>query len=108
MTASASAAARVAAARERQGWRLRGSGWTCNGEIDAGLTSRQLAFDERAANLLAHAYASGTLSARGRHRLLRVARTVADLAGHELIGEADLVAALSLRGGAAAGSDLAA
>jgi magnesium chelatase family protein len=58
--------------------------------------------------VLARAYASGTLSARGRHRLLRVARTVADLAGHERVGEADLVAALSLRGGASAGSELAA
>jgi magnesium chelatase family protein len=108
VTESASAAARVAAARERQGQRLRGSGWSCNGELDAGLTARQLAFDERAANLLARAYASGALSARGRHRLLRVARTVADLAAHELIGEADLVAALALRGGATAGSELAA
>jgi magnesium chelatase family protein len=108
VTSSASASARVAAARERQARRLRGSGWTCNGEMDPALTSRQIAFDERAANVLARAYASGALSARGRHRLLRVARTVADLAGHERVGEADLVAALSLRGGASAGSELAA
>jgi magnesium chelatase family protein len=97
-------------ARQRQRERLLGSGWTCNAEMDAGVMARQLAFDERAAARLARAYASGSLSARGRHRLLRVARTVADLAGHRLIGEADLVVALSLHSGrgGAAGSELAA
>jgi magnesium chelatase family protein len=108
VTDSAAAATRVTAARERQGRRLSGSGWTCNGEMDAGLVARHVVLDDGAARQLAGAYRSGALSARGRHRLVRVARTIADLAGRERISEADLVAALALRGGRAAGSELAA
>ena len=37
------------------------------------------------------------LSARGRHRVLRVARTIADLGGREQVSRADVLTALSLR-----------
>jgi magnesium chelatase family protein len=107
-TDSTAAASRVSAARERQRRRLSGSGWTCNGEMDAGLVARHIALDDGAASQLARAYRTGALSARGRHRLVRVARTIADLGGRERIGEADLVAALALRGGRPAGWELAA
>ena len=40
---------------------------------------------------------SGWLSARGRHRVLRVARTIADLAGRERVSREDMLLALSLR-----------
>ena len=53
--------------------------------------------DDRAASALAHAYAAGALSARGRQRVLRVARTIADLDRREGVSEADLLTALSLR-----------
>jgi magnesium chelatase family protein len=46
---------------------------------------------------LAHAYQYGRLSARGRHRVLRVAQTISDLAGRERVTRADLLLALSLR-----------
>ncbi|MBV9474291.1 MAG: hypothetical protein JO206_15095, partial [Solirubrobacterales bacterium] len=46
---------------------------------------------------LAHAYATGALSARGRHRVLRVARTVADLRRHERVTQEDMLTALGLR-----------
>jgi magnesium chelatase family protein len=107
-TDSASAAARVAAARERQRERLRATGWTSNGDMDAGVMARHLSLQDGAARALAMAYRSGALSARGRHRLLRVARTVADLAGREAIAEDDLAAALSLRGGRAGGAEMVA
>ena len=50
-----------------------------------------------AARLLARAYSGGKLSARGRHRVIRVARTVADLDGHETVRADDVLTALSLR-----------
>ncbi len=47
--------------------------------------------------LLAHAQSRLNLSARSYHRMLRVARTIADLAGLESIGTAQLAEALSYR-----------
>ena len=46
---------------------------------------------------LHHAYKYGWLSARGRHRVLRVAQTIADLAGRERVSRGDVLLALSLR-----------
>ncbi len=40
---------------------------------------------------LHHAYADGWLSARGRHRVLRVARTIADLGGRERLSREDIL-----------------
>jgi magnesium chelatase family protein len=56
-----------------------------------------LGLDGRAEAELAHAYKVGLLSARGRHRVLRVARTIADLAGRDGVTRADVLLALSLR-----------
>lgn len=94
---SATAAARVAEARERQLRRLEGSGTRCNGEMDGRLERRHVLLDEPAADTLGRAYAVGALSARGRHRVLRVARTIADLERRELVTQADVLTALSLR-----------
>jgi magnesium chelatase family protein len=49
------------------------------------------------ADLLAAKLRAGDLSARGLHKVARVARTVADLAGHERVGYAHVADALSLR-----------
>ncbi len=57
---------------------------------------------------LARAYAVGALSARGRHRVLRVARTIADLERHDRVTEADVLTALALRQHGAAEEMLAA
>ncbi|HEY1507803.1 MAG TPA: YifB family Mg chelatase-like AAA ATPase [Solirubrobacteraceae bacterium] len=88
---------RVADARERQRARLDGGGASCNGEMDARLVRRHVALDDLAEQALARAYAVGALSARGRHRVLRVARTVADLEHHQRVTHADLMTALGLR-----------
>ena len=57
-------------------------------------SARTTPYGERS---LAKAYAIGALSARGRHRVLRVARTIADLDEHEHVTHADVLTALSLR-----------
>ena len=96
-TDSARAGQRVAAARERQEARLQGSGARCNGEMDGRLVRAHVRVDDAAARTLARAYAAGALSARGRHRVVRVAQTIADLDQHDRVTEGDLLAALSLR-----------
>ena len=97
VTSSELARQRVAQARERQRLRLHGSPASCNGEMDSRAVRRHVKLDEHAGQALARAYAVGALSARGRHRVLRVARTVADLHGHELVSHDDLLTALGLR-----------
>jgi magnesium chelatase family protein len=96
-TSSERARARVAEARERQRARLNGSGASCNGEMDARLVRRHVRLDEVAEQALARAYTVGALSARGRHRVLRVARTVADLERHARVTHQDVLTALGLR-----------
>ena len=107
-TTSARARDRVAVARERQRRRLAGSAAGCNGEMDARLVRRHVHLEEGAERVLAQAYATGALSARGRHRVTRVAQTIADLEGHDRISQADALTALSLRQRSAAESALAA
>jgi magnesium chelatase family protein len=96
-TTSAAAALRVAEARARQAARLRGEGVSANGEMDTRQVSRYVTLAEPAARTLEQGYASGALSARGRHRILRVAQTIADLRGHDHVKEPDLLLALGLR-----------
>ncbi len=107
-TSSAQARGRVASARERQRHRLDGTAASCNGEMDARLVRRHVRLEEGAERVLARAYAVGALSARGRHRVVRVAQTIADLEGHDRIVEADVLTALSLRQRSAAETALAA
>jgi magnesium chelatase family protein len=94
---SAQALARVADARERQHRRLAGSRARCNAEMDVALLSRCVRLDEDAEVELGRAYAIGMLSPRGRHRVVRVAQTIADLAHRERISREDLLLAICLR-----------
>ena len=94
---SAQGSERVTLARERQHARLRGTGARCNGEMDARQVRIGVRLDEDAETELGRAYAAGMLSARGRHRILRVARTIADLAGRDPVAREDVLLALSLR-----------
>jgi magnesium chelatase family protein len=88
---------RVVAARERQQHRLAGHPETCNAQ----LTSRQIRdlgqIQPAALRLLNELYDRHTLSARGHTRLLRVARTVADLDGSEVVQAEHISVAASLR-----------
>jgi magnesium chelatase family protein len=96
-TTSELAQARVSEARERQRRRLAGTRAACNGEMDARVIDQRARVDAEGKALLATAYRSGSLSARGRHRVIRVAQTIADLAGRDRITGVDVLQALSLR-----------
>lgn len=85
---------RVATARERQEGRL-GPG-RCNAEMTPG-EARECALDDEAAALLAESYSRRRLSGRAHDRVLRLARTVADLAGSQAIGREQMARALQLR-----------
>jgi magnesium chelatase family protein len=91
---SAAVRDRVCAARERQEARL-GPG-RCNAEMTPA-EARECEIDPAAAALLADLYARRRLSGRAHDRALRLARTVADLAGTARIGEAEMAQAVQLR-----------
>jgi magnesium chelatase family protein len=92
--ASAAVRARVTAARERQERRF-GAG-RCNAEMSPG-EARGCALGDAAAALLAESYARRRLSGRAHDRVLRLARTIADLAGAEAIERDQMAQALQLR-----------
>jgi len=96
-TSSARAREIVAEARERQHRRLAATTATCNGDMDVSLIRTLVRLDGAAEDELGRAYEIGLLSARGRHRVIRVARTIADLGRRERISRGDVLTALSLR-----------
>jgi magnesium chelatase family protein len=94
---SAEVAARVRAARDIQTARYAEHGIRTNAEADGDLLDAVATPDEPGRRLLAQAAEAMRLSARGYHRILRVARTIADLAGSEGVGRVHVAEALSYR-----------
>jgi len=92
--------ARVLEARERQLRRLASVGIASNAEMDARTTRRQVSLADAASEPLADALDRGLLTGRGHDRSLRMARTIADLAGAERVGREHVSEALAYRVGA--------
>ena len=88
---------RVVAARERMCGRLASSGRCVNADLTVAEVKRFCAVDSETESLLAEAVQARRLSARGYHRVLRVARTAADLAGSDGVRAEDVTFALLLR-----------
>ncbi len=97
LTSSERARARVTEARERQAVRMREDGVSVNAHMDVPMLQRHARLDERGERMLRDAARTGLLSARGQHRVLRVARTIADLGGSERVRARDVGSALALR-----------
>ena len=94
---STQVAARVAAARAVQTLRYADHPVRTNAEADGELLDAVATPDDPGRALLAQASAAMRLSARGYTRILRVARTIADLAGAEQVGRLHVAEALSYR-----------
>jgi len=95
---SAVVAARVALARQRASGRWRDTPWSCNAQVPGpelrGATWRLPAVDIDPAH---EAFGRGRISARGVDRVLRLAWTLADLAGKDRPGRPEVLTALHLR-----------
>ena len=97
---SSEVAVRVAKARDRQRdrfARLGASHLTTNAAADGAVLDEIAKPDEAGLRILHDASDAMMLSARGYHRVLRVARTLADLDGEDRIGRLHIVEALSYR-----------
>jgi magnesium chelatase family protein len=88
---------RVLDARAAQGERYRGAPFRINGDLDGAAVRRYCPTTPEAARLLQRALTSLALSARAHDRILKVARTVADLAGAEKIDSTGMAEAVSYR-----------
>ena len=88
---------RVLAARERQVHRFAGTGLHFNADMAAGDVKRYCVLGEAELHYMERMFAALQLSARAYHRILKVARTIADLDGSDRIGEMHLAEAICYR-----------
>ncbi|GAA2318299.1 YifB family Mg chelatase-like AAA ATPase [Nonomuraea roseoviolacea subsp. roseoviolacea] len=93
---SKTVAARVLAARERAAERLSGTPWRTNADIPSSALHADYRPSDEAMKQVSSCLDSGTLSARGLDRVVRVAWTLADLAGKPKPGPDETGTALAL------------
>lgn len=95
---SAQVAARVAAARDIQSTRFAGQpGMTVNADAEGDMLEEIASPDSEARALLTKVADRFHLSARGYHRVIRVARTIADLEGADTVRRPHIAEAVSFR-----------
>jgi magnesium chelatase family protein len=89
--------ARVQTARDRQAARFKGTALSCNADMSVADVRVHCALDDAGRSLMKAAMNQLQMSARAFHRVLKLARTIADLAGSENITTAHLAEALQYR-----------
>ncbi|MEU6766601.1 ATP-binding protein [Streptomyces sp. NPDC046853] len=98
---------RVRVARERAAARLTGTGWRTNSEVPGHSLRTRWPAEPGALDAAELDLERGFLTARGLDRVLRVAWTVADLAGRDRPAAQDVALALQLRTGVSRGVPMA-
>lgn len=88
---------RVIAARERQRRRFAKTGILCNAQMNSRTLKEYCRIDEEGHQLLEKAMEKFQLSARGHERILKISRTIADLAGAQNIEPLHLAEAIQYR-----------
>ena len=83
--------------REIQTERYMGTPYLCNGGLDEKGISRYCLLDEASVNIMTGAYDRLGLSMRGFHKIVKLARTIADLEGSENIESQHIAEALTYR-----------
>lgn len=94
---SAQVRARVNAARQRQIERYRGMGFTCNAELPPSRLREACPVTQEGSRLLHRAFEKFGFSARTYDRVLKVARTIADLDNSDVIGSSHAAEAVQYR-----------
>lgn len=94
---SATVRQRVEAARERQRARFTGTDMFANGDMDVKSVNAFCILDAPAKTLLDTAVRRLNLSARSYHRMLKLSRTIADLAGSQAITQVHVAEAIQYR-----------
>ena len=88
---------RVNKARKIQQERYKGTGITCNARLTPPMLKKYCILTKDASDYLALSFERLGMSARAYDRILKVARTIADLAGSEIIEKTHIFTAISFR-----------
>lgn len=83
--------------RERQIKRFKDSNISCNGQMKAAMIDKYIELNSSQKCLVAETSKALKISNRGQHKVLKTARTIADLQGREKIAEEDILEAFSYR-----------